>query len=186
MLAMTSLLITSLFAAALSFQNTISRYLFALGRDGLLPRALGSTDPVHRSPRLACRSYTVGALVFIAIAVLLHLDPYTILYSWLAAASAIGILIVQLLVCLAIVRFFGRDRRGTTAWQSRFSPVLSIIGLGGFLLLALANLSLLTGDDTREVWLIPCAFVVVALLGWWRSARLGANTPSSFLSAVSE
>ncbi|CAN7702948.1 APC family permease [Mesorhizobium sp. LjRoot246] len=185
-LAMTALLITSLFAAALSFQNTISRYLFALGRDGLLPKALGSTDPVHRSPRLACRSYTIAALLFIGVAVALHLDPYTILYSWLAAASALGILIVQLLVCVAIVRFFGADRRGTTVWQSRFSPILSIIGLGGFLLLALTNLSLLTGDDTWKVWLIPCAFVVVGLLGWWRSRQVEINVANSLASPAGE
>lgn len=185
-LAMTALLVTSLFACVLSFQNTISRYLFALGRDGLLPKALGTTDPVHRSPRLACRSYTVGALLFIGIAALLQLDPYTVLYSWLAAASALGILIVQLLVCFAILRFFGTDRRETTAWQSRFSPGLSIVGLGGFLLLALTNLSLLTGDNTWKVWLIPCAFVLVGLFGWWRSARVEGKSINASLSAASK
>jgi len=183
-LAMTALLVTSLFAAALSFQNTISRYLFALGRDGLLPKALGSADPVHRSPRFACRSYSVGALVFIGIAAALQLDPYTILYSWLAAGSALGILVVQLLVCVAIVRFFSADQRGTTVWQNRFSPILSIIGLGGFLLLALANLSLLTGDQTWKVWLLPISIGVVALLGWWRSRQVELNVSNSLASAV--
>lgn len=171
-LTMTALLVTSLFAAALSFQNTISRYLFALGRDGLLPKALGTTDAVHRSPRLACRSYSIVALITIAISALLSLDPYTILYSWLAAGSALGILVVQVLVCISIIRFFGADRRGTTAWQSLISPMISIGGLGGFLVLALTNLTLLTGDETWKVWLLPSSFVVVALLGWWRSRQL--------------
>ncbi|MGO6747592.1 APC family permease [Rhizobium ruizarguesonis] len=184
--AMTALLVTSLFACCLSFQNTISRYVFALGRDGLLPKALGTTDPKHRSPRLACRSYSVTALLFIGVAAVLQLDPYTILYSWLAAASALGILIVQLLVCVAILRFFGADRRGTTVWQSRFSPILSIVGLGGFLILALTNLSLLTGDNTWKIWLIPCAFAAIGLLGWWRAARLETSGPSSSLSPVSQ
>jgi amino acid transporter len=185
-LAMTALLVTSLFAAALSFQNTISRYLFALGRDGLLPKALGTTDPVHRSPRLACRSYTVGALIFTGIAAVLQLDPYTILYSWLAAASALGILVVQLLVCIAILRFFRADRRGTTVWQSLLSPILSVIGLGGFTLLALANLSLLTGDQSWRVWLIPIAVGIVALLGWWQSRRAEIHVSNSLESAVGE
>lgn len=183
-LAMTALLVTSLFAAALSFQNTISRYLFALGRDGLLPKSLGSTDPVHRSPRLACRSYTAIALIFIAIATLLRLDPYTILYSWLAAASALGILLVQVLVCVSIIRFFGANRRGTTVWQSLISPVIAIVGLGGFVLLALTNLSLLTGDQTAKVWLIPSATVVVALLGWWRSHQLDTGLPELSVAPI--
>lgn len=185
-LALTTLLITSLFAAALSFQNTISRYLFALGRDGVLPKVLGTADPVSRSPRFASRSYTAVALIFVGISAVLSLDPYTILYSWLAAASAIGILVVQVLVCIAIVRFFNADRRGATVWQSRISPVLAIIGLGGFLLLALSNLSLLTGDQSWRVWLIPGAVVVVALLGWWRSRRVETSASNSFAPSVGE
>jgi len=117
---------------------------------------------------------------------MLKLDPYTILYSWLAAASALGILIVQLLVCVAIVRFFSVDRRGTTVWQNRFSPILAIAGLGGFLLLALTNLSLLTGDETWRVWLIPTAIVVVAMLGWWRSHQVEIDVSNPLASPVSE
>lgn len=176
-LAMTALLVTSLFACVLAFQNTISRYLFALGRDGLLPKALGTTDPIHQAPRRACRSYTVGAFSLVGLAALLQLDPYTVLYSWLSAGSAVGILIVQLLVCLAILKFFAVDRRDATLWQSRVSPIASIIGLGGFLLLALSNLPLLTGNDTWKVWLIPGAFLAVGILAWRRSTQVSPQEP---------
>ena len=185
-LAMTALLITSLFAAALSFQNTISRYLFALGRDGLLPKALGNADSVHRSPKFASHSYTLVAVVFVGISVLLNLDPYTILYSWLAAAAALSILVVQILVCVAILRFFSKDQRGTSLWQNRISPILAIIGLGGFTLIALSNLSLLTGDESWRVWLIPVAIVVLGVLGWWRSAQAEVHVSNSLASATGE
>ncbi|MCO6185160.1 APC family permease [Rhizobium sp. L1K21] len=184
--AMTALLITSLFAAALSFQNTISRYLFALGRDGLLPKALGNAHPVHRSPKFASHSYTVVAVVFVGISAVLSLDPYTILYSWLAAAAALSILIVQILVCFAILRFFNADQRGATLWQSRLSPILAIAGLGGFTLIALSNLSLLTGDESWRVWLVPLAIVILGVIGWWRSSQVETDATNSLASQVGE
>ena len=47
---MQGLLVASLFACALSFHNTLNRYLFAAGREGLLWRGLGRTHRDHHSP----------------------------------------------------------------------------------------------------------------------------------------
>ena len=47
------LLMTSLFAAALSFHNVLARYYFALGNAGALPAACGRSHPSHRSPHVA-------------------------------------------------------------------------------------------------------------------------------------
>ena len=124
--------------------------------------------------------------MFVGISVLLNLDPYTILYSWLAAAAALSILVVQILVCVAILRFFSKDQRGTSLWQNRISPILAIIGLGGFTLIALSNLSLLTGDESWRVWLIPVAIVVLGVLGWWRSAQAEVHVSNSLASATGE
>ena len=44
----TLLFCTSLFAASLSFHNAVSRYFFALGRAGVLPRAFGRTTAQAR------------------------------------------------------------------------------------------------------------------------------------------
>jgi len=44
-----ALLLTSLFASALAFHNTLTRYMFTLGRDGMLPAMLGLTS--SSSPR---------------------------------------------------------------------------------------------------------------------------------------
>ena len=53
------LLITSLFACILSFHNTINRYFFALGREGLAWRGLGRVHPRGMARRpwpAACRA----------------------------------------------------------------------------------------------------------------------------------
>jgi amino acid transporter len=46
------LFLTSLFAAALAFHNCVWRYAFALGREGVLPAALGRPG-ANRIPRAA-------------------------------------------------------------------------------------------------------------------------------------
>ena len=49
------LIVTSLFAAQLAVFNVAARYLFALGRDGVLPRALGRTHGRLQTPHVAER-----------------------------------------------------------------------------------------------------------------------------------
>ena len=51
--AMEMLMITSLFAAILSFQNTLSRYFFALGREGILWSGFAKLHPKQQSPYIA-------------------------------------------------------------------------------------------------------------------------------------
>jgi len=149
----------------LSFQSTIGRYLFAWGREGLLPRALGRVHASYQSPIVACRTQSVVAAVAIGAGALLRLDPYTVLYSWLAAAAAIGILTVQILVCLSVVAFFRRNPQETTLWNRLWAPLLSGAGLAAILLLALINLPMLAGSGSRLVWTLPGAFVAAALIG---------------------
>ncbi len=47
------LIITGVFACCLAFWNTSCRYLFAMGREGILPRVLGRTHAKHKSPFVA-------------------------------------------------------------------------------------------------------------------------------------
>src|SRR5699024_10116181 len=47
------LLITSIVAATVSFHNTVARYMFSLGREGVLPRVLGRTSAGNGAPRAA-------------------------------------------------------------------------------------------------------------------------------------
>ena len=43
-------IVTGSFACQLAFFNTATRYFFSMGREGVLPRSLGRTHPVHHSP----------------------------------------------------------------------------------------------------------------------------------------
>ncbi|MBO9455739.1 APC family permease [Paracoccus sp. R12_1] len=182
------LLIVSLFASALSFHNTINRYFFALGREGLLPRSLGSVHDRHGSPHLAGRAQSLIAAALLAAAVVSGLDPYAVVFSWTSAIAVIGILSVQILVSIAIIAWFRRNPAGLGAWTRVAAPVLSVLGLGTGLALVIFNLPLLAGTDSPIIWSFPWLVLAVGLLGATYAAYLRTHRPALYaaLGALTE
>jgi amino acid transporter len=89
-------MISSIFAGILSFHNTITRYLFAMGRDGLLWRPLANTHPRYQSPYIAGMVQTAIALVVVLAFAVTKQDPYRVLFSWTSAIPTLGILLNQI------------------------------------------------------------------------------------------
>jgi amino acid transporter len=179
---MNLLLITSLFACILSFHNTLNRYFFALGREGLALRALGKVHEVHGSPHIAGYVQSAVAAVILALFIAAGADPYTTVFSFMSALAVLGILAVQVLVSLAVIRFFRvtptRHGVGTTL----IAPVLGLIGLAGALVLVTVNLSLLTGSESPLVMAFPYGLAVVFLLGAGFALYLRQRRPELYAS----
>ncbi|WP_150129106.1 APC family permease [Rhizobium phaseoli] len=175
---MNLLLISSLFACALSFHNTINRYFYAIGREGVAWSGLALTHAKHQSPYVAGMIQTVVALaVTIAFAVFGQ-DPYAVVFAWTGTFASLGILVLQILVSIAVIGFFVRDGRNTTLWHRLIAPALSAAGLGVCLLLMVLNLSLVSGSNSLVVDSFPIMIAVIGLGGfafatWMRSARPG-------------
>lgn len=170
------LLITSLFACALSFHNTANRYLFALGREGVLWQGLARTHDTFYSPYIAGRVQTIFALGVTTLLWLANADPYAIVFAWMSTFASIGILVMQIMVCLAIVVFFAKDRRDVGLYSRFIAPGVSLLGLGACLLLMIQNLSLVSGSESWVVDALP-AFVAILLIAgfilaaWMRQSR---------------
>src|SRR5690242_6581050 len=63
------LIITGSFACGMAFHNTTARYFYSLGREKVLPAALGRTHEKHKSPHIASTTQSViAALIVIAFA----------------------------------------------------------------------------------------------------------------------
>lgn len=176
---MNVLLIISLFACVLSFHSTISRYYFALGREGTWPRILGTTDPVHQAPRAAglLQSVVVAALLLAFVAS--RQDPYAIIFAWMSVLAVLGILAVQLLVSLAVVVFFRRSG-GEGAWTGAVAPLLSSLGLGIAIALVIDNIALMAGSDSLVVRLFPPLMALVGLGGGLYAWSLRRRDPARY------
>ena len=98
------------FIAALGGLHLTSRTLYAMGREGGLPRVFAWTHPRFKTPWTGIAFSLVVTLLLGAIFAH-HYDPITY-FIWMATCATIGILIVYILIALAGIVFFARDRRG--------------------------------------------------------------------------
>jgi amino acid transporter len=162
---MRALLLSSIFACLLAFHNTITRYLFALSREGLLWGSLAHVHARFRSPYKASYAQTGCALVGLAAAASTGADPLTVVFSWTSAFATIGIVGLQFLVSAAVVVFFRRNGLDTRLWQTVLAPVLGMLGLGWALYLLIVNLPALSGSANGLVLSFPWMMFAVLLFG---------------------
>jgi amino acid transporter len=137
------LVVSSLFAGLLAFQNANSRYFFALGRSGVLPKSFAKTNP-SGAPQAGVILTSVLAAVVILYFAGAGLDPILNLFFWMSAITAIAIFLVEIFVSLAVVVFFMREG-GETVWKSKIAPIASAIVLAGGLVLLMGRFNLLAG-----------------------------------------
>jgi amino acid transporter len=86
----TVLFMTSLLAAAISFHNAVARYMFALGRERVLPGVLGRTEPRTGAPRIASLTQSAIGLAVIVVYAVAGWDPMVRLFFWLGTTGASG------------------------------------------------------------------------------------------------
>lgn len=139
------LLITSLFAAALSTHNIVSRYAYVLGKTGVLNAKFSRVHVSHSSPYFASGVVSVVSFIVIVAAAIVGIDPVRQLYTYFAAVGTLGYMIVITLTALSVVTFFWKKGLPHSFWNARLAPCLSFAAFVGFLALTFYNISALTG-----------------------------------------
>ena len=163
------LVLSSLFAGLLAFQNAASRYLFALARGGALPAPLSRVNR-RGAPSTASVVTSVVTGLVIAVFAIFQLDPVLNMFYWFSGLAVVSIVLIELLVCIAVIVYFNRNKGSENLFQTVIAPVLAAIGLvlGEYLLMS--RFGLLAGtvaegvDPTVTSWgLSPIGWVLVAL-----------------------
>jgi amino acid transporter len=147
---MSWLVLSSLFAGLLAFQNSAARYLFAMGRAGVLPSRL---DRVNRVGAPAVASIVTAVLTGLVIGLFAvrGLDPVLNLFFWMSGTAVVAIVLVEALVCLAVVAFFRRVSTDTGWWAALVAPLLAFVGLVLGLYLLISRFGLLAGTVAEGV-----------------------------------
>lgn len=177
---MNLLLIVSLFACTLSLHNTINRYFFSMGREGLALSILGKVHDTHGSPYIAGLVQSLVAAVILGLFIGSGADPYTVIFSLSSAVGVIGILSVQVLVCIAIIMYFRKNHHEHGVWTTVLSPALALMGLGGMLALVVTNLPLLTGSEGALTSSLPWGVAATGLLGVLAASRVRISRPEVY------
>lgn len=129
------LLVTGSFACGMAFHNCASRYLYALGREGLstgLQKTIGATHPTHGSPHIASFVQTGITLVIILSFLFAGMDPYVHMYTLLAILGTMAILIVQALCAFSVISYFHFHKNHPVSkhWFKTFvAPLLGGLGM---------------------------------------------------------
>ncbi len=175
------LFLTSLFAAMLAFHNTVWRYAFALGREGVLPGALSRTG-ANNIPKTASLVQSVTGLAVIGGYALAGADPMQGLFFDLGTTGGFGVLLLLAATAAAVIAFFARSPRGETAWSRLTAPALAFCLLTGIAVLAVAHYATLLGvpPGSPAAWALPASYGLVALLGSCWGLVLRARRPQVY------
>jgi len=167
---MSVLIVTSIFAAQLSFHNTINRYTLSLSREGIFPRRSGRISPRYGTPSVAGMEQTVLSLVLVAGAAVLQLDPFTQFLIWANSPGVIGILLLQALTGIGVVVFFVRHKEHRPRWYVIPSAVAATLIMCLVTYLMADNVELITGlpsgdpINTALLVIAPAVFITGAIL----------------------
>lgn len=179
-IVMRVLLNLSLFACVLSLHNVINRYLFALGRDGMLPATCGQLHPRHHSPCVAGAFQSLASVAVVILFAVAGSDPYNVVFPWMSVLGVVGILMIQAGVCIAIIMFFRRDGHGIGVFSRVIAPALSALGLVSVTILVVRNIPLLARSDNPLPLTFPWLILLVGIVGIVHALRLKRTQPETY------
>jgi amino acid transporter len=167
------LLITGSFACGLAFHNCAARYIYAIGRENLIPgtgATLGKTHPVHGSPYAAGFVQTAVAAVIVSFFFATGRDPYGQLFALMALLGTTAIMLVQAAAAFAAITYFHVHRKHpeTAHWFTTFvAPLIGGSGMLAVVYLLLQNADFAAGAAASD-WIfasIPWIVAVTAATG---------------------
>lgn len=166
---MSILVLSSLFAGLLAFQNAAGRYAFALGRGGVLPTGLARVN-AKGAPQSASLMTSAVTGVVILLFTLFQLEPVLNMFYWFSGLAVVAIVLIEALVCLAVIAYFRKNKGVEGLFTTVIAPVVAFLGLlmGEYLLMS--RFGLLAGtaaegvDPSATPWgLSPLGWVLIAL-----------------------
>ncbi len=116
------------------------------------------------------------AVIVVAFFAIAGLDPYMQLLLWVNSPGVLGILVLQVLTCLAVVVFFVRNRDVPRRWFVIPAAVVAGLAMTGVLWVLYASLETLTAGgpvvNAIVIASIPVTFIVgVVLAKVWKRTR---------------
>jgi amino acid transporter len=165
------LILTGSFACAMAFHNVAMRYYYAMGREGILPKALGRTHKTHRSPYVASVVQTCLALVLVlawgvgsGFGFADGFDTaYVRIYTMMAVQGVVWLLAIQTVCALAVLVWHRRHKHPDSFWVVTVAPIVAIAGQVFAIYLLFANIDTLAGTIGYVDLIAPIAIVGVLI-----------------------
>ncbi|MDR7277700.1 APC family permease [Catenuloplanes atrovinosus] len=175
------LFVTSLLAAGLAFHNAFARYIFALGREGVIPAVFAKVSPRTNAPIGGSITQSVIGLVCIGLYAIAGWDPMTHLFYWITCLAGLGVLILMAVTSVSVAAFHlarWRTRRRTqpadamddepvSVVQGIIAPMIASALMAWIFVETLQTFHVLLGVDAADPvrWLLPAAFLAAGAIG---------------------
>ncbi len=165
------LILTSSFACGMAFHNTAARYMYSLGREGVLPAALGNTHEEYRSPHTASFVQTVLAALWVILYGLGYGFDDPSAQAWLGVYTLFAVLgtglllVLQAVVSVAVIRWFQKNGGGNVI-STLIAPAISFVVQVWLVYTLIANLATLGGTNgfAQSIPYIGLAIILIGLV----------------------
>jgi amino acid transporter len=165
------LIVTSSFACGMAFHNTASRYLYSLGREGVLPRAVAETHDHHKSPHKASAVQSVLAAVWVILYGLGYGFDDPSAQAWLGVFTLFAVLgtglllVLQAIVSVAVILWFKKNGGGNI-FTTVIAPAISFVVQIWLVWTLIANLATLGGTNgfAQSIPYVGLAIILVGLI----------------------
>jgi amino acid transporter len=115
-----------------------------MGRAGVLPTALDRVNG-RGAPAAASILTSIITIIVIALFVITDQDPIGSLFYWSSGVAVLAIVIVEILVSIAVIAYFRREKDGAKVWNTLIAPLIAIVALAIGAYLLMAKFALLAG-----------------------------------------
>jgi amino acid transporter len=155
---------SSMFGVMISSHNGVTRIIYAMGRERLLPAFLGTINHTFSTPQMAIIVQSVGSGI-VAIILGLAVGPFNT-YGYLGTILTLGIIPVYILVNVAVIRYF------YTQYRNEFSAVKHVIlPVLGILLMAIPIYGLVGTNPAYPYnlfpWLVLVYIAIAVVIAFW-------------------
>ena len=181
---MAILILTSSLACGMAFHNTASRYMYSLGREGVIPAPLGKTHAVFKSPYVASIVQSVLAAVWVILYAVFNGfgDPnaqaYLGVYTLFAVLGTGLLLVLQAIVSIAIIAYF-QKHGGGNVFTTIIAPLVSFVAQLWLVYLLVANLGTFAGTSPFANS-IPWVALVIIVVGLAWGFLLKSMSPEAY------
>ncbi|WP_037670461.1 APC family permease [Streptomyces griseus] len=182
------LFVTGMFAALLSFHNVVARYAFAMGREGLLPRAFGQTTGTSGAPGTGSLLQTAVSVVVIGAFAISDdkptgdpTAPVLQLFTWCGNVGALGVILLMAAASVSVIVFFAR--RGAAAAQAwrMVTSALAAVALLVIAVYTVKDFDVLVGaaPGSEVPWVLPGIIAVALVAGLVQGLVLRSRAPEA-------
>jgi len=175
------LFVISIYAGLLAFHSSAARYFYAVGRDGLLHRLLGTTHKTYQSPHMGSALQSAIAAVVVTLFAVSGAHPILHLFAWFSSLAALCLMLLMIMTSAAVICYFRRHPQACdSAWRVRILPAVSLVALLYILCTAILHFDVLTGASKSMSWALCSMIPLAIVIGVMLASRLRRCEPMRF------